>query len=141
MTRVEFFFNVDDKLAKTAELCEKAVNKGRQLMIFTQGEAVNNVLQQMLWQQSATSFLASAKADEAISESSAIVLTDNGDNLVHDDILINLQAEHPPFFSRFRYLVELVGNDEADKAAARTRFRFYRDRGYEIKSTNTVERK
>jgi DNA polymerase-3 subunit chi len=141
MTRVEFFFNVDDKLAKTAELCEKAVNKGRQLMIFTQGEAVNNVLQQMLWQQSATSFLASAKADEAISESSAIVLTDNGDNLVHDDILINLQAEHPPFFSRFRYLVELVGNDEADKAAARTRFRFYRDRGYEIKSTNTVESK
>ena len=141
MTRVEFFFNGDDKLAKTAELCEKAVNKGRQLMIFTQGEAVNNVLQQMLWQQSATSFLASAKADEAISESSAIVLTDNGDNLVHDDILINLQAEHPPFFSRFRYLVELVGNDEADKAAARTRFRFYRDRGYEIKSTNTVESK
>ena len=141
MTRVEFFFNVDDKLAKTAELCEKAVNKGRQLMIFTQGEAVNNALQQMLWQQSATSFLASAKADEAISESSAIVLTDNGDNLVHDDILINLQAEHPPFFSRFRYLVELVGNDEADKAAARTRFRFYRDRGYEIKSTNMVESK
>jgi DNA polymerase-3 subunit chi len=141
MTRVEFFFNVDDKLAKTAELCEKAVNKGRQLMIFTQGEAVNNALQQILWQQSATSFLASAKADEAISESSAIVLTDNGDNLVHDDILINLQAEHPPFFSRFRYLVELVGNDEADKAAARTRFRFYRDRGYEIKSTNTVESK
>ena len=141
MTRVEFFFNVDDKLAKTAELCEKAVNKGRQLMIFTQGEAVNNALQQMLWQQSATSFLTSAKADEAISESSAIVLTDNGDNLVHDDILINLQAEHPPFFSRFRYLVELVGNDEADKAAARTRFRFYRDRGYEIKSTNMVESK
>ena len=141
MTRVEFFFNVYNKLAKTAELCEKAANKGRQLMIFTQGEAVNNVLQQMLWQQSATSFLASAKADEAISESSAIVLTDNGDNLVHDDILINLQAEHPPFFSRFRYLVELVGNDEADKAAARTRFRFYRDRGYEIKSTNTVESK
>jgi len=141
MTRVEFFFNVDDKLAKTAELCEKAVNKGRQLMIFTQGEAVHNALQQMLWQQSTTSFLASAKADEAISESSAIVLTDNGDNLVHDDILINLQAEHPPFFSRFRYLVELVGNDEADKAAARTRFRFYRDRGYEIKSTNTVESK
>lgn len=141
MTRVEFFFNVDDKLAKAAELCEKAVDKGRQLTIFTQGEAMSSALQQRLWQQSATSFLASVKADEAMSQFSAIVLADNNENLVQDDILINLQAEYPPFFSRFRYLVELVGNEEADKAAARARFRFYRDRGYEIKSTDTTESK
>lgn len=141
MTRVEFFFNVDDKLAKAAELCEKAVDKGRQLTIFTQGEAMSGALQQRLWQQSTTSFLASVKADEAMSQFSAIVLADNNENLVQDDILINLQAEYPPFFSRFRYLVELVGNEEADKATARARFRFYRDRGYEIKSTDTTESK
>lgn len=141
MTRVEFFFNVDDKLAKAAELCEKAVDKGRQLTIFTQGEAMSGALQQRLWQQSTTSFLASVKADEAMSQFSAIVLADNNENLVQDDILINLQAEYPPFFSRFRYLVELVGNEEADKATARVRFRFYRDRGYEIKSTDTTESK
>lgn len=141
MTRVEFFFNVDDKLAKVAELCEKAVDKGRQLTIFTQGEAMSGALQQRLWQQSTTSFLASVKADEAMSQFSAIVLANNNENLVQDDILINLQAEYPPFFSRFRYLVELVGNEEADKATARARFRFYRDRGYEIKSTDTTESK
>jgi len=141
MTRVEFFFNVDDKLAKAAELCEKAVDKGRQLTIFTQGDAMSGALQQRLWQQSTTSFLASVKADEAMSQFSAIVLADNNENLVQDDILINLQAEYPPFFSRFRYLVELVGNEEADKATARARFRFYRDRGYEIKSTDTTESK
>jgi len=53
---------------------------------------------------------------------------------MHDDILINLTPSHPVFFSRFRGLIELVGMDDADRSAARARFRFYRDRGYEIKS-------
>jgi DNA polymerase-3 subunit chi len=141
MTRVEFFFNVEDKLAKIAEFSEKAVEKGRQLTVFCRNEAVGDSLQQRLWQQSAVSFLASAKAAEMMSHYPAIVIADNSENLVQDDILINLQTEHPPFFSRFRYLVELVGNDDADKIAARTRFRFYRDRGYEIKSTDTAENK
>jgi len=141
MTRIEFFFNVDDKLAKAAELCEKSVDKGRELMIFTQGDEMNDAFQQVLWQQSATSFLACTKADKAIRQHSSIVVSDNSDHLIKDDILINLQAEYPPFFSRFRYLVELVGNDDGDKATARLKFRFYRDRGYEIKSTDMAGRK
>jgi DNA polymerase-3 subunit chi len=134
MTRVEFFLNVPDKLAKTAELCEKAVEKGRQLTIFTQDNAMSLVLQQRLWQQSTTGFLPSNRSDDVMSQFSPIVLDANGENLLQDDVLINLQSKHPPFFSRFRYLVELVGDDEADKAAARVRFRFYKDRGYEVKT-------
>ena len=136
MTRVEFFFNVPDKLVKAAELCEKAVAKGRQLTIFSQNDAMSKAMQQKLWLQSATSFLPSHLAEEAHSKFSPIVLDATGENLIQDDILINLQAEHPPFFSRFRHLVELVGIEEADKAAARARFRFYRDRGYEIKTSD-----
>ena len=141
MTRIEFFFNVDDKLAKAAELCEESVDKGRELMIFTQGDEMNAAFQQVLWQQSVTSFLACTKADKAIRRHTSILVSDNSDHLIKDDILINLQAEYPPFFSRFRYLVELVGNDDADKATARLKFRFYRDRGYEIKSTDMAGRK
>jgi len=60
------------------------------------------------------------------------------EQLIHDDVLVNLQAQHPPFFSRFRRLIEIVGVDEEDKAAARIRYRFYRDRGYEIKSFDVM---
>jgi DNA polymerase-3 subunit chi len=136
MTRVEFFFNVPNKLEKAAELCEKAVVKGRQLTIFSQNDAMSKAMQQQLWQQSATSFLPSHLSEEANSKFSPIVLDATGENLIQDDILINLQVGHPPFFSRFRHLVELVGIEEADKVAARARFRFYRDRGYEIKTSD-----
>ncbi len=137
MTRIEFFFNVTDKLLKTAELCEKALHKNRELVIFTQDDVMNANLEQALWQQSATSFLASINPSLSTKPHCAIFVTDTAHNLAKDDILINLQTAHPPFFSRFRYVAELVGDDEADKAAARLKFRFYRDRGYEIKSTDT----
>lgn len=136
MTRVEFFFNVDDKLAKTTELCEKALAKGRELMVFTQGEAMNEAVQAALWQHSASSFLACSDHTTSQLHEAPILVSHQHDGLTKDDVLINLQAQHPPFFSRFRYLVELVGPDEADKAAARLKFRFYRDRGYGIKSTD-----
>ncbi|MBZ4201296.1 MAG: DNA polymerase III subunit chi [Methylotenera sp.] len=136
MTRVEFIFNVDDKLAKTTELCEKALAKSRELMVFTQGAAMNEAVQAALWQHSASSFLASSDQAASLIDHAPILVSHTHESLTKDDVLINLQDQYPPFFSRFRYLVELVGQDEADKAAARLKFRFYRDRGYGIKSTD-----
>lgn len=136
MTRVEFYFNVPDKLAKVTDLCEKAVAKGRKLTVFTQDDVMSEVLQQKLWQHAPASFLPSAHPAEDTSRYVPIVVDAAGIELIQDDILINLRAEHPPFFSRFRYLVELVGHDEHDKVAARQRYKFYRDRGYQVKSTD-----
>jgi len=138
MTRVEFYFNVTDKLAKATELCERAVAKGRQLTVFTQDEAMSSILQQKLWQYAPASFLPSAYPQDEASVYAPVVLDADGSHLIQDDILINLKTEHPPFFSRFRYLVELVGNDEDDKVAARQRYKFYRDRGYQVKSTDAT---
>ena len=138
MTRVEFYFNVSDKFAKTAELCEKALTKGRQLTIYTQNDTMSSEMQNLLWTHSPSSFLANSHVSEAHSQFSPIVIDAQGENLLQDDVLINLQTAQPLFFSRFRYLVELVGNDEADKTAARARFRFYKDRGYDVKSTDAA---
>jgi DNA polymerase-3 subunit chi len=60
---------------------------------------------------------------------------------MQDDMLINLTANEPSIFSRFTQLVELVGDEEQDKLAARARFKFYRDRGYEIKSIDHAQSK
>lgn len=125
-----------DKSAKVADLCSRAVVKGRKLTVFTPDEAMSARIEQALWQHSATSFLPSARAGSATQHEVAIILDQDGSQLLQDDILINLQAQHPPFFSRFKYLVELVGTDDEDKARARQRYKFYRDRGYSIKSTD-----
>ena len=53
-------------------------------------------------------------------------------DLAHYQVILNLHADSPPSFSRFERLVELVGSGDDDRQLARSRFRFYRDRGYEI---------
>lgn len=139
MTRVEFYVNVPDRLVKSVELCARAVNKGRQITIFTPDESISAQLQQQLWQHSATSFFTNAQRHEPSSIFSAIVLDALGEQLLQDDVLINLQEQHPPFFSRFRHLIEIVSENDADKMAARIRYKFYKDRGYHIKTTDVTK--
>ena len=103
-------------------------------MVFGPDDAVLSELERVLWSGSALSFVPHCRAQHPLAPETPIVLDFKGEPLVHDDVLINLQHQHPPFFSRFRRLIEIVGTDEADKAQARVRYRFYRDRGYEIRT-------
>ena len=133
MTRIEFFFNVEDKLQKIAELCGSAVRKGRRLMVYSADVETTARLGDYLWTSPAIGFTPHCRPDHALAAVTPVILDHHGEQLVHDDVLINLQQQYPPFFSRFRRLIEIVGLDEADRGAARERYRFYRDRGYEIK--------
>lgn len=134
MTRIEFFFNVEDKLKKVAELTEKAVMKQRRLMVFAPDQEAVRVIGNMLWMQSPTSFLPHCTATDEMAEDTSVIIDWQGDSLPHHDVLINLQASYPPFFSRFTRLIEIVGKEEQDKVEARKRYKFYRDRGYEMRS-------
>ncbi len=134
MTRIEFFFNVEDKLKKVAELSEKATAKGRRLMVFAPDQDTVRAVENMLWSQSPTSFLPHCHTTHELAADTPIILDWQADQLPHHDVLINLQSDYPPFFSRFTRLIEIVGQQEEDKIKARVRYKFYRDRGYEMRS-------
>ena len=128
-----FFFNVEDKLQKLAELSEKAIAKNVKLLMFVQNNEAATEIQQYLWSLP-QQFLPNHLASNALASVTPIIIDWQGEQLLHDEVLINLQHPQPVFFSRFRRLIEIVGVDEADKVQARIRYKFYRDRGYEIKS-------
>lgn len=131
MTRVEFFFNVRDKQQKIADLSERFLSRGLKLMVFVSNAEAVAVTQNYLWQQP-NSFLPNLSLSDELANVTPIIVDYQRDQLVHDEVLINFQHPHPPFFSRFKRLVEIVGIDEADKDQARMRYKFYRDRGYQI---------
>ncbi|HSI22139.1 MAG TPA: DNA polymerase III subunit chi [Methylophilaceae bacterium] len=134
MTRIDFYFNVMDKFRQVAELAHHALNRQRRLFIYTTDVKAAAALESALWSQPPTGFLPHCRSDHALGPETPIIIDWQGQNLLHDDILINLTPEHPPFFSRFKGLIEVVGVEEDDRSNARSRFRFYRERGYEIKS-------
>ncbi|THA38965.1 DNA polymerase III subunit chi, partial [Streptomyces sp. A1136] len=52
--------------------------------------------------------------------------------LPHHHVLINLSGNTPEHFARFERMFEIISSDEADKAAGRDRYRFYKERGYPL---------
>jgi DNA polymerase-3 subunit chi len=139
MTRIEFFFNVENKLQKIADLSEKIVAKGRRLMVFTPDMDQTLKLEQFLWTRPATGFIPHCRAESELATVTPIIINNDCTQLAHDEVLLNLHTQHPPFFSRFTQLIEIVGMDELDKTEARVRYGFYRDRGYEIKHFDALK--
>ena len=139
MTRIDFYFNVSNKPQVLADLVQTALTKRRQVTICVADASSAAIISAGLWQHKPESFLPNVLANHAAAAQTPVVIHWQEMALQQDELLINLTPNQPTFFSRFTHLVELVGDDEQDKIAARARFKFYRDRGYEIKSVNYAQ--
>ena len=132
LTQIDFYFHVEDKMQTACRIVARAMEQGLRVMLFTPDAATSDKLDRMLWTSPAIGFVPHCRSGDELAPATPVIVDHLSDVLVHDEVLVNLHPEWPPFFGRFRRLVEIVGRDEADKQAARLRFRFYRDRGYQI---------
>lgn len=132
MTQIDFYFNASDKYRLAARLGSKSIEQSNRVFLLTPDAATTAELESLLWSWQSTSFLPHCRSHHPLAAETPLIVDHDDSVMVHDDILLNLCPTHPAFFSRFRRLIEVVGPGEEDKAAARNRFRFYRDRGYQI---------
>lgn len=132
MTRIDFYFEAEDKLQVACRLSAKAVQQKLRVLIYAPDEAQAQRIDKMLWTWQATAFLPHCMTRSPLAAQTPVLITHEPEDMPHDEVLLNLHYEWPPAFSRFQRLVEIVGRDDEDREAARGRFRFYRDRGYEI---------
>jgi len=133
MTRVQFYSNVTDKQVAITVLAKRALAKNNLMTIMAESEQMAQAYSQGLWQQEGSHFLPNVLASHTLAKATPIVIDWQEKQLCQDDILINLSHNQLTVFSRFKQLIELVGVDEQEKVLARQRYKFYRDRGYEVK--------
>lgn len=136
MTKIRFYTDVTDQVALMQHLVGQALSRQRQVTIYVPDQQQALQLSERLWQQEGESFCPNALADTTHATLTPVQLAWQPDQIRQDDLLFNCQDTLPKFFSRFRHVFELVGTDESEKAAARQRWAFYRDRGYEIQHMN-----
>ncbi len=134
MTQIDFYTNVGDRALTACTLAAKALARGLRMMLLTADEASTQHLDALLWTQPATGFLPHCRAHHRLAPVTPLILDHVAEPVVHEQILLNLRDDLPPHFSRFDRLIEVVSGDEAVRQQARERFRFYRDRGYEIRT-------
>lgn len=131
MTRVDFYSNAPDKLDLARLIIHKAYKQGLSIIVHSTDPSTLNDLDQRLWADPATSFLPHCSTDAAHATQTPVLLNADLDTLNHAaDVLINLNATTPRFFSRFERLIEIVSTDETDRDTARQRWTFYKQRGY-----------
>ncbi len=134
MTQIDFYTHVQDKRLLACKLSAKALEQGLRVLVLTADEAMAVKVDQLLWSVPATGFLPHCRARDELAPVTPVIVDHDPGELLHEQVLLNLSGTRPVFFSRFQRLIEIVTTDEADREAARGRFRFYRDRGYEIRS-------
>ncbi|MDE0854558.1 MAG: DNA polymerase III subunit chi [Nevskia sp.] len=143
MTRVDFYILPEggkppEGAAMTAcKLCDKAAAGGQRVYVYAPDAAVADTLDSLLWSFRQGSFIAHERAGAALQEPLPAVLIGAGEPPdSHHGVMVNLGADVPAFFSRFERVLEIVDGDAAQRAKSRERYKFYRDRGYELSSHN-----
>ncbi|MEO7403962.1 MAG: DNA polymerase III subunit chi [Burkholderiales bacterium] len=132
MTRVDFYTDATDKAEVACRLAGKAMQQKLRVLIVAPAQDQLQRVNRMLWTHPPIGFVPHCLAHEPIAADTPVLLSHSADDPPHDQVLINLGDEWPSSFARFARLVEIVSNDEEDKRHARERFRFYRDRGYQM---------
>ena len=139
MTRVDFYVlkhtKSNARLDFICRLADKVYNDGHRVLLHTDNEKQSGIVDDMLWTWRQGSFIPHEIQTEAATPDCPIVISHQSD-LQTDlhDVLINMAADVPLFFSQFERVTEVVDQNEQTRQSARQRYRFYQDRGYPLES-------
>ena len=140
MTTIDFYTRVTEPLHVAARLIAKAYATHGSVRVLTPDPQTTDVLDRLLWTRAPLAFLPHCRLGSALAAETPILIDEALEHRGPAAVLVNLHPEPPPFFSRFERLAEIVALDDAAVSAARARFRFYRERGYELRAHDLSER-
>ena len=143
MTRVDFYI-LDEasdtaRLRLAAKIAEKAMLLSSHVHINAADDVESQRLDEVLWTFSQGSFVPHRVVrapDDGAGHPEPVLIGVAVELQAPCDVLINLAGEVPEFFSRYERVAEIVDADGNRRAAGRSRYKYYRDRGYELTSHN-----
>ena len=145
MTRVDFYILAGDELNDRHQFCCKLIAKtfkmGHRIILLCQDDAEAQLMDDLLWSYKDSSFLphqnlSSSQVTQSHEENEDIIILSSSshDNapLDHHDLLINMAAEIPAWFSRFERVSEIVVQTKAVLDSTRANYRFYTEKNYPL---------
>ena len=141
MTRIDFSILADaaprSRALFACRLADKAYRMKHPVYIHAESEQQAAHMDDLLWTFSQGSFLPHALSDQITGDTSPIVIGYTNElPATHTDVLINMASDVPLFFSHFERVAEIIDQSPEQKQIGRERYRFYRDRGYDLQSHN-----
>ncbi len=134
MTAIDFYTRVASPLDVVVRIVQKAWSQHASVRVLTPDAATTASLDKLLWTQQALSFIPHCRLDSPLAGETPVIVDDALEHTGAATVLINLHPQTPPFFSRFERLAEIVATDDDATQAGRARYRFYRERGYAMRT-------
>ena len=138
MTEIAFHFNIPDRVAYLSRLLRKAVGRSESIVVVAEAAELDR-FDRKLWELSATDFIGHWREGQergatgaAMQERARVWLTADVSSCARHGVLVSLMPQVPAGFEQFARLIEVVSLDEAERAQARERWRYYTSRGYQI---------
>jgi len=138
MTRIDFHFNAEHRLHYACRITRKARGAGKRLVVYARDADRIAQFDAALWTFSALDFLPHVYVDSPLASVTPILLTLDAGHAPASDVLLTLDDEPPPNFAqtfeRYERVIEVVSRLDDDRARARSRFKLYREHGFQPES-------
>ena len=139
MTQVDFYIldsdSDDARLRLACKIVDKATQLDHHVFVHATSDEEARQLDELLWTFSQGSFIPHRIVRSEL-DGPALEPVLIGVNQTPApgrwDVLLNLGAEVPEFFSRYERVAEVVDANAVRREQSRGRYRFYRDRGYKL---------
>ncbi|KTC82510.1 DNA polymerase III subunit chi [Legionella sp. PATHC035] len=140
--RVDFYLLTSDqnhaRWLVACRLLEKAYAKGHKVYVLCNNKQDAELLDELLWTFKEDSFIPHNLQGEGPEPPPPIQIGYEREPRGFNDILLNLSSHVPDFYPKFKRIMEIVINAEADKEQSRTHYRDYRAKGCEL-HTHQIE--
>ena len=139
MTKVSFYKLAGDQalaLALACQLVQKSLAANQQVLCLVPDNIAAQQLDEMLWAFNRASFVPHAQSVDHM----PVAISFDEEPGEHHQVLINLQAQIPTWFSRFERVIEIIYKQPDYEQAKRDNFRFYKERGYQLEFHDLSER-
>jgi DNA polymerase-3 subunit chi len=132
VTSIDFYFNAEDSMQVACRLAAKVLAQNKRMLVHAPEPDLATRMDRVLWTWPAIGFVPHCMAHDPLAAETPVLIGTGEETPPGCQVLLNLGRQCPPNFERFERLLEVVGAEDDERKAARERYRFYIDRGYQI---------
>lgn len=153
MTRIDFAFGAPDRLRTACVVTRKRYLAGERVIAYCPNPQRLAQFDRLLWSFDAVSFVPHVGAQDPLAMETPVLLSSDAPGALLDRLsasategqalpwLLNLDDDCAPDVERFERVMEIVSGDDADRQAARTRWRQYAAAGHDLRGHDLKQAK
>jgi len=137
LTKIDFYIlsssGTQSKETMACKLIDKVYNLKHRIYVHTVSAQNAKRFDDLLWTFHQDSFLPHEICEPGQQTKAAIVIGYHSDPApTGDEVMVNLSPTVPLFFGQFERVAEFVEANDIARQEGRHRFKFYKDRGYDL---------